>query len=109
MSIASGFAHRLNFETGGAFNWPFIGEWAAFASAAFHQARTSDAGLAAPIREPSTAVMDSSGAGVGAAGEFNTPDLDENQYFQEVCSILNSYNFQLLNPFYAHALDRQGR
>ncbi|KAK5045660.1 hypothetical protein LTR84_009029 [Exophiala bonariae] len=98
MSIGSGFAHRLNFETGGAFNWPFIEEWAASASAAVHRARPSDAILTAQIREPSTTAVDSSGADVGAEGESNTVNLDENQYFQEVCPIRNSYNFQLLQP-----------
>lgn len=99
MSIGSGFAHRLNFETGGAFNWPFIGEWAASASAAVHRARPSETGLAAQIREPSTAAMDSSGAGGGAEGESNSHNLDENQSFQEVCPIPNSYNFQLCTHF----------
>ncbi|KEF62021.1 uncharacterized protein A1O9_03593 [Exophiala aquamarina CBS 119918] len=86
MGVASGYAHRLNFETGGAFNWPYIGEWAAAASAAVHSARPSDAGFAAQIREPGTAMMDSSNAGVGAQieAESNTPNPGENQYFQEL-------------------------
>lgn len=108
MSIGSGFAHRLNFETGGAFNWPFIEEWAASASAAVHRARPSDAGLSAQIREPCTAAMASSGTGVGAEGQSNTPNLDENQSFQEVCPITYSYNVQILQPFHAHALERAG-
>ncbi|KIW13560.1 hypothetical protein PV08_08748 [Exophiala spinifera] len=86
MGVASGYAHRLNFETGGAFNWPYIGEWAAAASAAVHSARPSGAGFAAQVREPNTAMMDSSDAGVGAQNEAesNTPNSGENQYFQEL-------------------------
>ena len=82
MGIASGFAHRLNFETNGALNYSFIGEWTEFASTVVQRARPSEAGLA-QHGEPIATEMKLSGA--DAQNDFNAQHLDEGQGFQEVC------------------------
>lgn len=95
MSIASGFASRLDFETGGAINWPFVREWAAFASTVVHRARPSETDLARSV-EPLTSVMDS--LGTAAHIEVNTHNLGEGPYLQEVCQLRTCNNqYELLS------------
>lgn len=82
MNIASGFACRLNFETDGALNWPFIREWTEFASTIVHRARPLESDLA-QAGEPMTSAMNSLGADV--QNEPSAYDIGEGQYYQEVC------------------------
>lgn len=95
MSIASGFASRLDFETGGAINWPFVREWTAFASTVVHRATPSEADPAQSA-EPIASVMDS--LGTVAHIEANTHNLGEGPYLQEVC-LLRTMQYSVRTTF----------
>lgn len=82
MNVASGFACRLNFETDGALNWPFVREWTEFASVIVHRGRYLEPDLPQGD-EPTTLAMNSTG--VDVQNEPTIYDLDAGQYYQEVC------------------------